>query len=291
VSKVIHVGSHNVGDGNPCYIVAEIGINHNGDMDNAKLLIDSAVNAGCSAVKFQKRTPELCVPENQKGQKRDTPWGTMTYIDYRHKVEFSEAQYSEIDNYCKKKNIAWFASCWDEPSVDLMEQFDLPCYKIPSAALTNDKLVKYIVSQGRPVVLSTGMSTSEEIDHAVSLLNDSNYVICHTTSTYPCPIEEINLRMIQTLRSKFDSPIGYSGHEIGIPTTVVAVALGANLVERHITLDRTMWGTDQAASVQPVGLSNLVRHIRSIEKAMGDGIKQIYDSEQSARTKLRIYNT
>ena len=288
--RSVNIGGKEIGDGRPCYIVAEIGINHNGDMENAKLLIDAAVQAGCNAVKFQKRTPELCVPINQQNQQRDTPWGTMTYLDYRHRVEFGVEEYSEIDRYCKEKNIDWFASCWDEPSVDLLEQFDLPCYKIPSAALTADNLVKHVVSHGRPVVLSTGMSTDEEINHAVSLLGKGNHIICHTTSTYPCPVDELNLRMLHTLRSRFDGPIGYSGHEVGIPTTLAAVALGANLVERHITLDRSIWGTDQAASVEPVGLSYLVRHIRSIESAMGDGVKHVYDSEYAARIKLRINN-
>ena len=288
MAKYINIGEKEVGDECPCYIVAEIGINHNGKMENAKLLIDAAVRAGCDAVKFQKRTPELCVPMEQQTQQKDTPWGTMTYLEYRHKVEFGLEEYAEIDRFCKEKNIAWFASCWDEPSVDLLEQFDPPCYKIPSAALTAGNLIKHVVSRGQPVILSTGMSTDEEIDRAVDLLDDEKRVICHATSTYPCPLEELNLRMIRTLRDRFDCPIGYSGHEVGLPTTLAAVAMGANLVERHITLDHLMWGTDQAASVEPVGLSSLVRHIRSIEAAMGDGVKHIYDSEQPARTKLRM---
>ena len=251
------------------------------------MLIDAAVQAGCDAVKFQKRTPELCVPAKQKNQQRDTPWGVMTYLEYRHKVEFGVEEYAEIDRYCRKKNIAWFASCWDEPSVDLIEQFDPPCYKIPSAALTADNLIKHTVKKAQPVILSTGMSTDKEIVRAVNLLDEKKRIICHATSTYPCPLEELNLRMIQTLRDRFDCPIGYSGHEVGLPTTLAAVAIGANLIERHITLDRSMWGTDHSASIEPHGLKTLVSNIRDIESAMGDGVKNITKGELPIREKLR----
>lgn len=288
MSRITNLGGKEVGDGRPCYVVAEIGINHNGLIDNAKSLIDVAVRAGCDAVKFQKRTPELCVPLQQQQQPRDTPWGIMTYLEYRHKVEFGVEEYAEIDRHCQAMNIPWFASCWDKSSVDLIDQFDPPCYKISSASLTNDDLIKHIVKMGRPVVLSTGMSTDEEINWAVGLLAGTEHIICHSTSTYPCSLEELNLSMISTLRDRFDCPIGYSGHEVGIATTLCALTLGASFIERHITLDRSMWGTDQGASVEPQGVVRLVRDIRAIELAMGDGVKRVYKSEQPTRAKLRM---
>lgn len=285
--RILSIGERLVGEGQPAYITAEIGINHNGDIDIAKRLIDAAVLAGCDAVKFQTRTPELCVPPEQRDVMRQTPWGLMTYMDYRKRVEFGQAEYAEIDKYCKEQDIAWFASCWDKPSVDFIEQFDPPCYKIASASLTDDPLLRHIHDTGRVVVLSTGMSTMEEIRHAVSLLGQERLLIAHCTSAYPCPPEELNLRMIQTLQREFDSPIGYSGHEVGLQTTYAAVVLGACFVERHITLDRAMWGSDQAASVEPQGFARLVRDIRVIEAAMGDGKKRVYDSERPIRAKLR----
>ena len=183
--RMIEIGGYPIGDDYPVYIIAEIGINHNGDLDIAKKLIDTAVLAGCNAVKFQKRTPELCVPEEQRNVMRETPWGLMPYLEYRHRVEFGQEEYAEIDRYCKEKSITWFASCWDEPSADFIEQFAPVCYKIPSALLTDDKLVRYINTKGRPIILSTGMSTIEEIRHAVSLLNQSRLLIAHSTSSYP----------------------------------------------------------------------------------------------------------
>ncbi len=276
-----------VGDGHPAYIVAEIGINHNGDVQVAKQLVDSAVRAGCDAVKFQKRTPELCVPPEQRDVVRETPWGRMTYLEYRYRVEFDREQYAEIDAYCRQQGIDWFASCWDQPSVDFIEQFGPACYKVASASLTDDELLCHTSSTGRPIVLSTGMSTLEEIRHAVSLLDMDRLVITHSTSSYPCDPGELNLRAIDSLKREFPCPIGYSGHEVGISTTCAAVCLGACLVERHITLDRAMWGSDQAASVEPWGLARLVRDIRVVEKAMGDGIKRVYPSELPSRQKLR----
>lgn len=289
--RTVSIGGRLVGEGQPVYIVAEIGINHNGDVDIAKRLIDAAVHAGCDAVKFQKRTPELCVPPEQRNQMRETPWGYISYLEYRHKVEFGVEEYREIDAYCRAKGITWFASCWDEPSVDFIEQFDPPCYKIPSAALTDAELLRRLRSTGRPLLLSTGMSSMEQIRAAVQLLGTDKLVILHCTSTYPCPVDELNLRMIETLRREFDCPIGYSGHEVGLPTTVAAVALGACLVERHITLDRAMWGSDQAASVEPHGFERLVKYIRVVESAMGDGVKKVYDSELPAMARLRRNNT
>lgn len=284
---VVKIGDSFIGNNHPVYLVAEIGINHNGDLATAKKLIDAATLAGCDAVKFQKRTPELCVPPEQRGLMRETPWGKMTYLAYRRRIEFGYDAFTEIDRYCRQKGIAWFASCWDEPSVDFIEQFAPRCYKIASASLTDDGLLKYMNAKGRPMILSTGMSTMQQIRHAVSLLDRDRLLVAHCTSSYPCKPEELNLRMIQTLRQAFDLPIGYSGHEVGLQTTYAAVALGACFVERHITLDRAMWGSDQAASVEPWGLMRLVRDIRVIERAMGDGYKRVYDREWPILEKLR----
>lgn len=287
---VTSIGSRLVGDGHPTYVIAEIGINHNGSLELAKLLIDGAVRAGCDAVKFQKRTPELCVPRDQWYIERDTPWGRMTYIDYRHYVEFGHKEYTEIDKHCKAKGIQWFVSCWDSPSVDFIEQFNPPAYKLPSAALTDVELLEKKRSTGKPLIISTGMSTMQEIEAAVGIVGTENLLIAHATSTYPCPLEELNLKMIKTLKTKYPNvPIGYSGHETGLAPTAAAVAMGATFVERHITLDRAMWGSDQAASVEVGGLSRLVEMIRDIEKASGDGIKRVYDSELGPKKKLRKY--
>jgi len=286
--RSIKVGKINIGDGHPVFIVAEIGINHNGSLEIAKKLIESAKAAGCDAVKFQKRTPELCVPKDQWNIERDTPWGRMTYIDYRYKVEFTEDNYSEIDRFCKENDIIWFASCWDEEAVDFVEQFNVPLYKTASASLTDKNLLLKHKRLNKPTIVSTGMSTIEEIEEAEKLFEGKNILIAHSTSSYPCPNEELNLKMITTLREKYpEIPIGYSGHETGLAPTWAAVSLGASFVERHITLDRAMWGSDQAASVEPNGFNRLVRNIRDIEIALGDGIKRVYPSEMSARTKLR----
>jgi N-acetylneuraminate synthase len=276
-----------IGDGQPAYIVAEIGINHNGDLNLAKNMIAAAKQAGVNAVKFQKRTPELCVPPDQRSQKRETPWGYITYLEYREKVEFSEKDYREIDRYCRDLGITWFASVWDEPSVDFLEPFQPACYKIPSASLTDHALLKHLRKTGRPVILSTGMSTINQIDKAVEILGTDNLCITHATSTYPCEPDELNLKMILTLKQKFSCPVGYSGHEVGLIPSVVAVAIGANLIERHITLDRALWGTDQAASVEPGGFERLVKYIRVSESALGDGIKKVYESELPSLKKLR----
>jgi len=287
MTKAIKIGDRLVGEERPVYITAEIGINHNGDLNIAKRMIDAAVLAGCDAVKFQKRTPELCVPSDQRELLRETPWGLITYMEYRHRVEFGYDSYREIDKYCQERNIAWFASCWDKPSVDFIEQFDPICHKIASAKLTDDELLQYINSKGRPIILSTGMSTMEEILHAVSILSSDRLLIAHSTSSYPCKMEELNLRMIQTLQRKFNCPIGYSGHEVGLQTTLAAVVLGACFIERHITLDRAMWGSDQAASVEPGGFTRMIRDIRVIEKALGTGVKQVYESEKPIIRRLR----
>ena len=283
----VQIGNVPVGHDHPTYVIGEIGLNHNGDLDIAKKLIDVAAFAGCQAVKFQKRTPEVCVPKDQWEIERDTPWGRMTYIKYRHKVEFDADAYGEIDSYCQSKGIAWFASCWDQESVDFIERFGPVAYKFASASITDDELVSHTVNTGKPIILSTGMSTMDEIDHAIGLCDRERLLITHSTSTYPCKPEEINLRMIDTLRERFNVPVGYSGHEVGLQVSVAAVAMGACVVERHITLDRTMWGSDQAASVEPQGLIRLVRDIRTVEQARGDGIKVVYDSEVPIRKKLR----
>ena len=287
MAQVIKIDGKAVGHECPVWIIAEIGINHNGDLDIAKKLIDAAVLAGCDAVKFQKRTPELCVPEQHRGVMRETPWGLISYLDYRQRVEFDKNDYAEINSYCREKKITWFTSCWDEPSVDFIEQFEPACYKVASACLTNDRLLQHINSTERPIILSTGMSTMEEIRDAVENLDLDRILIAHSTSSYPCTPEELNLRMIQTLRQEFGCPIGYSGHEVGLQTSYAAVVLGAAFVERHITLDRAMWGSDQAASVEPWGFMRLVRDIRVIERALGDGIKKVYESEKEVLQRLR----
>ncbi len=287
MARTIQIGDRLVGDGYPTFVVAEIGINHNGSVDIAKKMIDAAKHAGVDAVKFQKRTPELCVPPDQRNVMRETPWGYITYLDYRYKVEFSEQDYREIDRYCREIGVSWFASVWDEPSVDFMEQFNPVCYKVPSASLTDHALLGKLRDTSRPVILSTGMSTMEQIEASVAQLDASRLMITHATSTYPCEPDELNLRMIATLRQRFDFPIGYSGHEVGLIPSVVAVGLGACLVERHITLDRAMWGSDQAASVEPGGFERLVHYIRVTEESLGDGVKKVYPSEMSSLKKLR----
>lgn len=287
MARTVTISGREVGDGHPVYVIAEIGINHNGDLGLAKQLIDVAADTGCDAVKFQKRTPDLCVPEHQKSMMRETPWGVMAYIDYKRRIEFGEDEYRIIDEHCRARGIAWFASCWDIPSLEFIERFSPPVHKIASASLTDDDLLERLQQTGRPLILSTGMSTELEIEHAVSILDSERLMLAHATSTYPCSPDELNLRMIQTLRTRYPYPIGYSGHEVGLQTTLAAVSLGATFVERHITLDRAMWGTDHAGSVEPQGLARLVRDIRVIERALGDGVKKVYESEIPIRKKLR----
>jgi N-acetylneuraminate synthase len=289
MTREIRIGGRPVGDGHDTYIVGEVGINHNGDVEVAKKLVEMAKWAGADAVKFQKRTPEVSTPPEQQNKMRETPWGYISYLDYRHKVEFGKQQYAEIDAHCRQVGIDWFVSVWDEPSVDFMEEhFDPPVYKLPSASLTDAGLIRKVRATGRPLIMSTGMSTMEEIYAAIGVSSTDNLLLCHTTSTYPCPEEELNLKMIETLRTIFpNTPIGYSGHEVGLLPSVIAVAFGACFVERHITLDRAMWGSDQAASVEPGGLFRLVKNIRLVPAALGGGIKTVYDSELGAREKLR----
>jgi sialic acid synthase SpsE len=286
--RLRRIGDRLVGPGQPVYVIGEIGINHNGDLRTALALIDQARAAGMDAVKFQKRTPEVCTPRDQWDVERDTPWGRMTYIDYRHRVEFGAAEYRQIDDYCREVGIDWFASPWDTDSVEFLAEFNPPAYKVASACLTDDLLLRTLRATGQTVILSTGMSTPEQIRHAVEVLGSNGTVLLHATSTYPAPPEQLNLRMINTLQTEYPNvPIGYSGHEVGLQSTLCAVALGACMVERHITLDRSMWGSDQAASVEPEGMRRLVRDIRVVETALGDGVKQVYPGELSAMRKLR----
>jgi N-acetylneuraminate synthase len=285
-TKAVKVGNKVVGNDQPCYIVAEIGINHNGDIDLAKRLISVAVAAGCDAVKFQKRTVDVVYSAEELAKPRESPFGN-TNGDLKRALEFGEEEYKELDIFCKAVRISWFASSWDEASVDFIDQFDTPCYKIASASLTDDNLLRYTRAKGKPIILSTGMSTVEEIDHAVGVLGKDNLVLMHATSTYPANYDELNLRAIPTLANRYHVPVGYSGHETGIPTSVAAVVLGACCVERHITMDRAMWGSDQAASLEPNGISRLVRDIRLIEQSLGDGTKRVFEREVPIIKKLR----
>jgi N-acetylneuraminate synthase len=286
----IRIADYLVGNGHPCYAIAEIGINHNGEVELAKKLIDVAVSSGCNAVKFQKRTIEVVYPPEELERPRESPFGT-TNGELKYGLEFGQQEYEEIDRYCKDKKIAWFASCWDEQSVDFIDQFDVPCYKIASASLTDDRLLHHTRATGKPILLSTGMSTLEQIDHAVEVLGKNDLLIMHSCSTYPAYYEELNLRVIPLLIERYGIPIGYSGHETGLPSTVAAVILGACLVERHITLDRSMWGSDHAASLEPNGITRLIRDIRLIETSMGDGVKRVIEREMPIMKKLRRVDT
>ena len=285
--KPVKIGNKLVGPGHPCYIIAEIGINHNGDIEIAKQLIEMSAEAGCNAVKFQKRTPELCVPIEQRNVMRETPWGEMTYMDYRYRVEFDENQYSLLAEFASSLGLDLFASPWDVDSVDFLEKMKHSVIKVASASITDIELLKKISSKKIPVIMSTGMSTMQEIEKAVETLGTDNLLIAHSTSAYPCEPKELNLKMIPVLQEKFGVPVGYSGHETGLQTTVAATVLGACFVERHVTLDRSMWGSDQAASVEPQGMQKLVRDIRIVEQALGDGIKKVYDSEIKPKMRLR----
>ena len=271
------------------YIIAEIGINHNGDLDIAKKLIDVASLTGCDAVKFQKRNPDVCVPEHQKGVMRETPWGEMTYLEYKYRMEFGQDEYDEIDAYCVEKGVEWSASPWDLDSLRFLEQYDLPWIKIPSAMLTKDDLLRECAKTGKKIIFSVGMSNLEEIDHAVNILREENsdFAMLHCNSTYPAPLEELNLKCIQTLKERYNCEVGYSGHEFRLGTTVASVYLGATILERHITLDRTMWGSDHLASVEPQGLIKLVKGVRELETALGDGHKVVTEGEKKVRLKLR----
>lgn len=286
MKREVRVGNILVGDNQPCFIIAEIGINHNGSLKDAKRLIDMAVSNGCNAVKFQKRTVDVVYSKEELERPRPNVFGE-TNGDLKRGLEFGLEEYKEIDEYCKQKHIMWFASCWDKGSVDFIDQFNPPCYKIASASLTDDELLKYTKSKGKPILLSTGMSTMEEIEHAIDILGEENTIIYHCTATYPANSDEINLNCIKTLKEKFSCPVGYSGHERGIAPSILAVAVGACSVERHITLDRTNWGSDQAASLETPGLFHMVRDIRQVPILLSDGKKVVYEREIPIRKKLR----
>jgi N-acetylneuraminate synthase len=269
-----------------CLVVAEIGINHNGDVEMAKRLITVAAKVGCEAVKFQKRTVDIVYSADELARPRESVFGT-TNGDLKRGLEFGAEEYDEIVAHCDEVGVMWAASCWDIPSVDFIEAYSPSFHKVASASLTDDALLERIRATDRPVFLSTGMSTLAEIDHAVEVLGTGNLGLLHCTSTYPTASGEINLRAIETLRRRYGVPVGFSGHEAGTAATLAAVALGACVIERHVTLDRKLWGSDQAASLEPDELARMVADIRTIEQAMGDGIKCVYDSEIPIRDKLR----
>lgn len=284
----IAIGKRHVGDGKPCYIIGEIGINHNGSLDTAHRLIVAAAAAGCDAVKFQKRTVDVVYSPEELDRPRESPFGN-TNRDLKEGLEFGARQYEFLAACCREHGMQWFASCWDEASVDFMEVFDPPCYKIASASLTDLDLIRHTAATGKPLIVSTGMSTLQQVDHALSVIGKTNnpVVLMHCVSTYPSRNEDLNLACIPAMRDHFQELVGYSGHEKGLATTIAAVALGACVVERHITLDRTMWGSDQAASLEPHALCRLVRDIRAVEAARGDGIKRVLKEEEPIAAKLR----
>ncbi|GII99589.1 YrbI family 3-deoxy-D-manno-octulosonate 8-phosphate phosphatase [Sediminihabitans luteus] len=286
-AQPVAIGENLVGPDQPVYVIGEIGINHNGDVEIAKKLIDVAAEAGCQAVKFQKRTPEISTPKDQRDKIRQTPWGEMTYLEYKYRVEFEQGEYEKVAAHAADRGIQWFASPWDVPSVAFLEEQGVPTHKIASASVTDHELLRALAETGKPMILSTGMSTLEQIDAAVEILGTDGLVILHATSTYPLPPEEVNLRTITTLQERYGVPVGYSGHERGLQISLAAVALGAVAVERHITLDRTMWGSDHASSLEPTGLQHLVRDIRILEQAMGDGVKRVMPGELAPMARLR----
>ena len=287
-----NIKNNQINGSNSVYFIGEVGINHNGDLELAKKIILAAKNAGFSAVKFQKRNPELSTPENMKSKFRETPWGEMTYLEYKYKIEFEKKEYDEISRYCKELEIDWFASCWDVDSLDFLLNYEPPVLKIASAKITDKVLLESHASSGLPIIMSTGMSTMDEIDKAYEILKNNPLAILHTTSTYPCPPEELNLNMIETLSEIYpENPIGYSGHESGLSTSIAAAVLGAKIIERHITIDRSLWGTDQSASLGPDGMNRLVGSVNKIMLSLGTGQKKVFDSELPIRDKLRNIDT
>jgi len=286
----IKLGERCIGDSEPIYLIAEIGINHNGDLQIAKKLIDATWATGWDCAKFQKRTPDICVPESQKMQMRQTPWGEMTYLAYKHKIEFQKPEYDYIDRYAKEKPLAWTASVWDLPSLEFLMKYDVPFIKIPSAKITDKELVEQTAKAGKPLFISSGMSTIEEVDNAINIVEkhlSKNYVLFHCNSTYPAKLDELNMQMITTLKQRYNCLVGYSGHEYEIMPSVTAPIYGACAIERHITLDHKMWGTDHAASLEVRGMDFLAKRVYDTKLIAGDGIKMITESEKKVREKLR----
>jgi len=286
----LKIGNRFVGDSEPVYLIAEIGINHNGDLQIAKKLMDAAWATGWDCAKFQKRTPDICVPENQKNVMRQTPWGEMTYLAYKHRIEFQKNEYDYIDKYTKEKPFDWSASAWDLPSLEFLMQYDVPFIKIPSAKITDKELVEQAARAGKPLFISSGMSTMEEVDNAVNIVEkylSKNYVLFHCNSAYPAKLDELNIQMISTLKERYNALVGYSGHEYEIMSTTLAPCYGACVIERHVTLDHDMWGTDHAASIEIRGMDFLAKRIHSVKTIIGDGIKTISASEEKVREKLR----
>tara|TARA_Y100000590_G_C15608876_1_gene973032 strand:- start:448 stop:1308 length:861 start_codon:yes stop_codon:yes gene_type:complete len=271
------------------YLIAEIGINHNGSMNIAKKLLDATNACGWHCAKFQKRNPDICVPENQKSTMRDTPWGKMTYLEYKYKVEFEKKEYDIINQYCKEKSLPWTVSVWDIDSLNFIANYDVPFIKIPSAHITNHDLLHETAMSGLPVLISTGMSTWSMIDDAVKILDNNNaeYAILHCNSTYPAPHNELNLNLIPIMKEKYGCLIGYSGHEYDLEPSVIAVALGAQIIERHITIDHTMWGTDHKSSLEVHAMDLLNKRISDINLMLGSNEKNITDSEKNVLKKLR----
>jgi len=289
-NKSIKLGNFTVTENSVPYMIAEIGINHNGDMQIAKRLLDAAYACEWDCAKFQKRTPELAVPEAQKQVPRETPWGTMPYIEYKKRVEFEKAEYDEIDCYCRQKPMDWSASPWDIPSLEFLLQYDIPFIKIPSAMNTNEEMIKKACESGKPVIISEGMSELDEMDKTVSWLekySNGDYIICHTNSTYPSPNNELNLRLIPEMKKRYDCLVGYSGHEANLEPSVIAAVLGACVIERHVTLSHEMWGSDQKASLEVQAMSLLKKRITSSLETLGTGEKKLYESEMKKRKELR----
>jgi len=273
------------------YIIAEIGINHNGSIDIAKQLVDMAVSCGCDAVKFQKRNPDVCVPDWKKNDMRDTPWGHITYLDYKKKIEFARKEYDEIDKYCKEKGIDWFASAWDIDSLKFLDKYDMSFNKIPSALITNIPFIKEVAKRGKKTLISTGMCTLKDVDNAVRTFKEADcpFILNHCVSTYPAAHKDLNLKVITTLREKYECEVGYSGHEVDLLPSILAVTLGATYIERHITLDRAMFGTDQAASLERRGLELLIRDVRRINMILGSSEKKFNSIEREVAKKQRYW--
>jgi len=290
MNKTIQIGNKLVGDNQPCFFIAEIGINHNGSVEIAKRLIDVAVESGCDAVKFQKRTVDVVYTQEELARPRPNHFG-KTNGDLKRGLEFGFEEFAEINDYCRQKKILWMASCWDEESVDFIEQFNPPAYKIASACLTDRELLLHTKSKGHPIILATGMSTLDEIDSAVELLGAENTIVMQCTATYPSDNADLNLTVIPQYKERYRTLSGYSGHERGIAPSFLAAVMGASVVERHITLDRTMWGSDHAASLEPQGLKKLIRDIKGIPAMLGDGQKIVYEAEKPIIEKLRRKKT